>query len=643
LSWRAFVIGLIFVVAFSLLDPYTSFIKGYGYLTASCFPSSAVVALVVLTVVVNVLIKLVHRRWALTQAELMLVWCMMIVGAVVPCEGLGRYMFSLIAGPPYLARRADLYWEEDGSLTHAPEGLVLSKNPASVAAKQYYEGAGPGGRVPWKVWARPLLRWAAFIVALYMAVFFMCAILRRQWVEVERLMFPLARVPLEFTEGSAGQRLLPTAFTNKAFLIGVVCTAGFRLFRALPLFFGKDSVIPLTIPMKDIFLDTPLRYTYFENFDLWPSAIGFAYLVPADVSLSVWLFFLFSRAELQTAYWLALPKAWGTWSPLMRWQLAGSYVVFAIGILIMARRHLMAVLRAALGRSGLLDQRAEPVGYRLAFWGFWVSIAGCLAWYRWHGMQLTSAAAVLALLFCSFIVYARIVAQGGLYVSRNLWVLPDVVHGLSGGYAFSGAGAVIAEMQSFLLLTGATNMLAPMAMGAFRISSVFQKGRRWLLPALVCALIVAMPCTAYTVLKQAYSRGGAVNFNDPWSVTDVPRAAFAGADRIIKQPSQSAEPYFGAMAFGAGLTAAVMFLRARFYWWPVHPIGLLALSSWHAHRLWLPFMLGWMTKVGIMKFAGGKLLRDARYFFIALIIVEGLLGGLSAIVRTISGGAVPGF
>jgi hypothetical protein len=112
---------------------------------------------------------------------------------------------------------------------------------------------------------------------------------------------------------------------------------------------------------------------------------------------------------------------------------------------------------------------------------------------------------------------------------------------------------------------------------------------------------------------------------------------------MIKQPGQSAEPYFGAMAFGAIITAVVMFLRARFYWWPIHPIGLLSLSSWHAHRLWLPFLLGWLTKVCIMKFAGGKLLHQARYFFIGLIIVESFVGGVSALVRVISDGAVPGF
>ena len=57
----------------------------------------------------------------------------------------------------------------------------------------------------------------------------------------------------------------------------------------------------------------------------------------------------------------------------------------------------------------------------------------------------------------------------------------------------------------------------------------------------------------------------------------------------------------------------------------------------------LPFLLGWLTKVGIMKLAGGRVLRHARHFFVALILVEAFMGGVSTIVRTISGGDVPGF
>ncbi len=42
LTWRAFIIGRVAVAAIGLLDPYTSFIKGYGGLTSHSFPDGAV-------------------------------------------------------------------------------------------------------------------------------------------------------------------------------------------------------------------------------------------------------------------------------------------------------------------------------------------------------------------------------------------------------------------------------------------------------------------------------------------------------------------------------------------------------------------------------------------------------------------------
>jgi hypothetical protein len=44
-----------------------------------------------------------------------------------------------------------------------------------------------------------------------------------------------------------------------------------------------------------------------------------------------------------------------------------------------------------------------------------------------------------------------------------------------------------------------------------------------------------------------------------------------------------------------------------------------------------------------MKMGSGRLLRDARFFFIALIVVEAFVGGVSTVVRTLTKGAVPDF
>jgi hypothetical protein len=159
---------------------------------------------------------------------------------------------------------------------------------------------------------------------------------------------------------------------------------------------------------------------------------------------------------------------------------------------------------------------------------------------------------------------------------------------------------------------------------------------------MMAAAVVAIVFCSYVNLTQAY-RMGAVNFSDSWGQTTVPQNIFDGAQRIITTPYQTAQAYLRPLFIGLGGMGFLMFMRARFYWWPIHPIGLMACSSWHAQRLWIQFLIGWGIKVGIMKFAGGRALRKARTFFIAVIVMQAFIDGVSTLVSTISKGQVPGF
>ena len=67
-------------------------------------------------------------------------------------------------------------------------------------------------------------------------------------------------------------------------------------------------------------------------------------LAPADVSLSVWFFYWVARCELLGASWAGWGQHGGTYGNIMSWQQVGAYVAFAVAMLFMARRHLLAAL-----------------------------------------------------------------------------------------------------------------------------------------------------------------------------------------------------------------------------------------------------------------------------------------------------------
>ncbi len=641
MTLRAFLLGLASVIAISLLDPYTSYHQGYGWNTQGHFPVAAVFLLVVVTVGLNALLKAVRRGLALRQAELMLIWCMLIVGFAVPSNPM-RLGPPMLAAPAYLARRPDIPWR-DTALAAAPADLVLTKNPRSLAAEQFFEGWRGEGRVPWAMWLTPLSRWAVFVGFYFLAVFFMCAAFRRQWVDRERLQFPLARIPMEFTEGSGSAGLLPNLFSNRAFQMGLLAAAVLRFAKAMPLFFGADTGWSVSVPFMDVLADTPLQYTYFQNVGISWASLGLAYILPADVSLSIWLFYLFGRFELQTAAWLGSDvQQGGTYSALMRWQRPGAYLAFTAGTLFMARRHLADLVAGALRRGGTTDDAEEPVSYGLAFWGFLICAVGAVAWFFFCGMKLWVACVFFAILMLVELVHARLVAQSGIFTTAPLSGVPVLMHSLGAGRVFGRTGIVVAQMQ-YGFLTGANNsLLGPAAIHSFRISSVFEKGRRWLLPAVVTSLAAALVASGYIAIYQGY-RFGALNFANVWSMTGNPQGVFDTAHRIIALPEQVGSVSWVPLLLGISTMSFVMFMRARFYWWPIHSVGLLAFSSYTLDRIWFSFMLGWLVKQALLRLGTGTLVRGGRYFFIGFIMTHFFLSGVATVLTALSGGSIPTF
>ena len=91
---------------------------------------------------------------------------------------------------------------------------------------------------------------------------------------------------------------------------------------------------------------------------------------------------------------------------------------------------------------------------------------------------------------------------------------------------------------------------------------------------------------------------------------------------VPDQVNEPDRPDFGVghLAFGAAITALLMFLCLRSPAWPLHPIGLLMADTFYSQAAWVSVLIGWVLKVSILKYGGARLYRSARPFFIGLIV-----------------------
>ena len=64
--------------------------------------------------------------------------------------------------------------------------------------------------IPWSAWLVPLLAWLPLILCVYVAMICIAVILRRPWIQDERLNFPLIQVPIAMiAEGQANGQTQP--------------------------------------------------------------------------------------------------------------------------------------------------------------------------------------------------------------------------------------------------------------------------------------------------------------------------------------------------------------------------------------------------------------------------------------------------
>ena len=237
-------------------------------------------------------------------------------------------------------------------------------------------------------------------------------LLRRQWVDHERLSFPLAQVPLMLLDGAEDPESLPRIARQRLFWFGFGITiailgwnmAGyFGIWPLIPL--GNQSVASLTL--FESFPPIPLKF----NFLL----VGVAYFARIEVLLSVWLFYLLRIIEQGVLDRVGLANA----RAVVNLQHFGGFVVFVLFTIWMARGHLLAVWRKFLGLQSDLDDSREFFSYRKAVLGVVLGLLYMLAWLYTAGMSPGVVVLFLGLLMIVYIGVTRVVAETGL-VSLDL-------------------------------------------------------------------------------------------------------------------------------------------------------------------------------------------------------------------------------
>jgi hypothetical protein len=183
----------------------------------------------------------------------------------------------------------------------------------------------------------------------------------------------------------------------------------------------------------------------------------------------------------------------------------------------------------------------------------------------------------------------------------------------------------VAERFVYIAAGNWTGRMLPGMMHVGRIAEgIPARQRRNLMGAVALAIVVSFVFSVYITIRLGYVEGaysfGA--FEIPSSadrqfnhIIDVLKKHPNAPPFFIKEPSE-----FLFFVIGSGLMAGLIFLRHRFVWWPLHPVGL-AVSGTHLLRhISFTIFFTWLLKLVILKIGGPSIYRKSKPLFVGLLV-----------------------
>lgn len=504
------------------------------------------------------------------------------------------------------------------------------------------------GYIPVADWLVPMLAWTGIVMLILSGTLAIGVMVRRQWLDNERFLMPVARIPLALIDDhNAPGQALPPIWRNRVMWSGFAVSLAWMLLKAWNYYDPRVPSAHIDIPLSD-FLNDPGWGTMFRGKRFEVNAIFLA--MCSFMELNV----LFS---LVLGYWLFRSQGWvgefTGWKanpgyPYQHEQATASYLVYAGVTLFFMRGYVRQVLGAAW-RNDKTASAGEAMSYRAAILLLLACLAGCAAWARWMGIgvggMLVYMAFLLVVGFVSMKIRTECGVPWGYFAPQNLALFMALI----GGVPLLGAEAMLFCFISSFCFAPTVFFLVPGAQ-----LELLELGRRWrvrprdLVAAAVLGAAGGMIVGGWVFLSNAYSVGGETLCYD-WAFNTKAWYFFVYNQQLQDATSQMAGP----PAAGAGVTAQtwaylfggvgtlVLAVTRQFFagFW-FHPVGFVLGCTNFMDYVWGSALAAGVIRALALWTGGAATVRNKlQPFFVGVFLgaalAELLIGGHGAYLQSI--------
>lgn len=616
-TWRAILIGSLLLPPNALWIIYVEGIRHSGHPTAISL-SWGVLFPILILICINMFFRRFLPKWAFSQAELVTVYMVLWIGmALVGHDSLQLGIPALVC-PQWFATPENK-WKEI-FLDRLPDWLIVKDQ---MAIQGYHVGADTLYKeIYLRAWIGPALWWTSFITVLGGVLMCITILLRKQWTENERLTYPIVQLPLAITQDGGNTEF----FKNQILWMGIAVGAGIDILNGLHVLYPTLPFISVRHDapghnLQQYLVNPPWNAIGWTPFPLYPFIIGLGYLLPLDLSFSVWFFYIFRKLQHVVLAVYPIPSHPGM--PYFAQQSAGAWIVYFIFAMWLARTHLKGVWRRILGRPGGVDDSEEPISYRAAAV---CVIIGC-GYLSWFTAKMGMPPWIIAPFFAFFFIIS-------IGIARMRAELGPPAHEMAMGM---DAGSIIATIVGTRLLgpqamvlfplfwwftgRGYRTNLMPGQLEGFKMANAAKASPRKLGWAIMFSLVIGSLAAFWAVLHWQYKLGDANS-----GMTGHGLGQWYDWAGRIQNPT--GPDYAGTLfiALGAAFTSLLFYMRQIFPWWPFHPAGYALSTAYGAEYYWSCMLVAWFIKLIILRSGGLRLYRKTLPFAFGIILGEYTVG-----------------
>lgn len=608
LSWRAMLLALLFAP----LTAYWSTMQILDTIFSLMVPPVIMTFVVVL---LNLAVRKVAPKYALTEGELIIFFGMHTVMGAICAEWM-----TVIN--PYIHSYA-LYTDTNSRFDkyinpYTNPWFFIQK--ADADKFQDYSNGGHTFAYFWAhlpLWYRYIFSWTLLVTLVCLAMLCINSLMRDEWTNREKLAFPIIQLPMSLVRTGAGKE---KPWQNKYF------TIPFVIMFLIDILNGYHFIYP-SLPYINVrFIGDLHQFTNSPPFNaigwtpigIFPYMAVIGFFMPTDLLFSCIFFFFFRKAMQVATYAMGFTESAGVFGggglvpapPYFSEQSWGAFLALFATSLWVARSYLKEIWGKILHGAGAGEPGMPP---RAAFLILLASLAGIGAVAMWIGIPFWMVAFETVLFLAFSVALTRMRAQLGAPSHEMAFMGPnqmlvDVVG--TQGLPTMGISRMVTTFHFYNRIHRTHPM--PHQLEAMKMGDSARINQRALFVAILFATIIGSVLGHLTYIFKGYHWGAPQEGGDTAGVVDT-----------LLSKHQPPNPY--AILFviiGIAVVLGLDFIRFRIPAFPLHPAGYALAMNFGLDYFWFGLILVWLIKLFVERYYGLRGHTKLHQIALGIILAE---------------------